>query len=342
MRHTTVALLAALACTGSRAPGSRAIPVDPPLRIGGYVIEPASVLEYLARVQRRSASRGGRAECSYTPLAASRDTAYLWVLCMELVPEGDSLAVGTAGSLPMALAIDTTGPAPRFTAAWRPEDGQGYGRSIRARFPPAAARLALDLPVEDHNARVRALEAKLRARAAQRPVWLERASGMGSVRRDTIRRPSVPDVRPDTARAAWPATGVPVRCYRSPHSVLFGPRTKSGQQGRRPGWIRLEGSAAADSGSAELVDTDRKGVGGSWRASADSVLVVAASHDLRVDVRLAVSDSALGGRARAFSDQDLEPDVAGRLQYFQRDWLLRASRAPCDSMPVPWRYVPWR
>jgi hypothetical protein len=64
------------------------------------------------------------------------------VLCTELVRDGDSLAVGTASSLPMALRIDTTGPAPRIVAAWRPEDGRGHGRSIRARFPPAAARLA--------------------------------------------------------------------------------------------------------------------------------------------------------------------------------------------------------
>ena len=31
------------------------------------------------------------------------------------------------------------------------------------------------------------------------------------------------------------------RCYRSAHSMLFGPPTRSGQQGKGPGWLRLEG-----------------------------------------------------------------------------------------------------
>lgn len=30
------------------------------------------------------------------------------------------------------------------------------------------------------------------------------------------------------------------RCYRSPHSVLFGPATRTGQQGRPPGLVRLD------------------------------------------------------------------------------------------------------
>ena len=125
--------------------------------------------------------------------------------------------------------------------------------------------------------------------------------------------------------------------------MLFGPPTKSGQQGRGPGWIRLEGLPAADSGRGELVDADRKGVSALWRrARGDSMSVVAADHFLRVDLRLAVSGRAVGGWALARSDAALEPDSAGRLREFRREWLLRASRAPCDSMPVPWHLLPWR
>ena len=339
------AVLVTIMCASCRASESPGVAVDPPLRIGGHVVEPAAVRQYLAWLQRRSTSRGGRAECSYTPLGVSRDSAYLWVLCMELVREGDSLAVGTAGSFPMALRIDTTGPAPRVVGAWRPQDGAGNARSIRARFPRAAARLALEVPVEEHNARVRALEAKLRAAAERRrgELALEATPHVASPHRDTIRPPSVPQVRPDTAGAVWPASDVSVRCYRSPHSVLFGRPTRSGQQGRGPGWIRLEGFPTADSGSTELVDADRKGVGGQWRrAPGDSVSVAAGDHDLSVRLQLVISDRSVAGRARAHSDVAAERDAAGRLGDLWREWLLRATRASCDSMPVPWRLLPWR
>ena len=128
------------------------------------------------------------------------------------------------------------------------------------------------------------------------------------------------------------------RCYRSASSVLFGPATRSGQQGQGPGWLRLEGSATADSGQGELADADRKGLGAFWRrAPHDSVAVSGGSDHLRVELRLAISDSIAVGPARAHSDATVEPDEAGRLGDLRRAWVLRAVRASCDSMPVRWR-----
>ncbi len=140
--------------------------------------------------------------------------------------------------------------------------------------------------------------------------------------------------------AHHPPTGLllpflPLRALRPP--------TKSGQQGKGPGWIRLEGLPSADTGLGELVDADRKGLSALWRrARGDSVSIVAADDFLRVELRLAVSGSAIGGRALARSDAALEPDSTGRLRELRREWILRASRAPCDSMPVPWHLLPWR
>jgi hypothetical protein len=128
------------------------------------------------------------------------------------------------------------------------------------------------------------------------------------------------------------------RCYRSPHSVLSGPPTRSGQQGQAPGWLRLEGRATAERGQAELVDADRKWLGALWRrASNDSVSVSALSDHLRVELRLIVSDSVAVGPAVARSDAAAERDETGRLVDFRRAWELRAVRASCDSMPVPLR-----
>ena len=128
------------------------------------------------------------------------------------------------------------------------------------------------------------------------------------------------------------------RCYRSAQSVLFGPPTRSGQQGHGPGWLRLEGPPTADRGAGELVDADRKGLGASWRrAPNDSVTVVALSDHLRVELRLIVSDTVVVGPARAHSDATVDRDEAGRLLDLRRAWLLRAVRASCDSMPVQWR-----
>ena len=127
-----------------------------------------------------------------------------------------------------------------------------------------------------------------------------------------------------------------VRCYRSSQSVLLGPiAAKSRHNGQGPGWIRIEGLQAADSGGGELVDANRAGLGGSWRRGpGHSVSMTAADDFLRAELRLTVSDSAATGPALARSDAALEPDSAGHLRELRREWILRAVRAPCDSMPT--------
>jgi hypothetical protein len=125
------------------------------------------------------------------------------------------------------------------------------------------------------------------------------------------------------------------RCYRSSSSALLGPITESRQNGQGPGWLRFAGLPLADSGFGELVDANRAGVGGFWRRGpGDSVSMTAADDFLRVELRLAVSDSVAMGSALALSDADLEPDASGKLGTFRRAWVLRASRASCDSMPL--------
>lgn len=128
---------------------------------------------------------------------------------------------------------------------------------------------------------------------------------------------------------------VAAACFRSPHSVLFGPPTPSGQQGKSPGWLGIELSRHGDSGWAKLVDPGSKGFHTFWRRDAtDSVALAAADDFLRVEMRLGLSDSLVIGSASARSDAALERDRSGRLTELRRQWTIRAVRAPCDSMPA--------
>ena len=141
--------------------------------------------------------------------------------------------------------------------------------------------------------------------------------------------------RADTPITAQRGSQEAVRCYRSSSSALLGPIARSRQNGQGPGWIRIAGLPMADSGFGEIVDANRAGVSGIWRRGAgDSVSMTVADDFLRVELRLAVSDSMATGPALAVSDVGLEPDSSGKLGTFRRAWLFRGARASCDSMPL--------
>ena len=135
---------------------------------------------------------------------------------------------------------------------------------------------------------------------------------------------STPSERPTPAVA---------RCYRSPHSVLFGPATGSGQQGRPPGWLRLEDFPQGDNGEAELRDGDGKAMRGQWRRqSHDSVDLVAFNDFVRIEIRFLVSKDELAGQGSAHSDAAIEPDSRKRLTDLRRSWKFVATAAPCAAM----------
>jgi hypothetical protein len=123
------------------------------------------------------------------------------------------------------------------------------------------------------------------------------------------------------------------RCYHSPRSVLFGPTTRTGQQGRPPGWVRLEGFPESDGEEAELRDSDGKAMRAVWRRQPDDSIAVLAFNDfMRVEIRFLVSKGNLAGQGTAHSDAALEPDSSGRLSDLRRSWKFSATEAPCDSM----------
>jgi hypothetical protein len=123
------------------------------------------------------------------------------------------------------------------------------------------------------------------------------------------------------------------RCYRSPHSVLFGPATRTGQQGRPPGWVRLDGFPESDHGEAELRDSDGKAMSAVWRRQpGDSVFLLASNDFVRIEIQFVALKVSLAGHGSAHSDAALEPDSTGRLSDLRRSWEFDATEAPCDSM----------
>ncbi len=142
-----------------------------------------------------------------------------------------------------------------------------------------------------------------------------------------------PAERPERAPSASGRQALAVRCYRSEASVLLGPIVARGQQGKGPGWIRVDG-LGADSGRAALRDADTKTMLASWkRATGDSIDVTAFDDFLRVELRIVASDTLASGVAAAHSDAALERDSAGAMQDLRRNWVLSAPVVSCDSMP---------
>jgi hypothetical protein len=149
------------------------------------------------------------------------------------------------------------------------------------------------------------------------------------------RGPGVAHASSDSVTIAEVGVRVAAACYRSSHSVLLGPPTPSGQQGRGPGWMALEVPEHADSGWAVLVDPGTRRFSTRWRRDAtDSIALHAGDDFLQLDMRLAASDSLVHGSASARSDAALERDSSGSLKDLERHWILRAVRAPCDSLPA--------
>ena len=145
-----------------------------------------------------------------------------------------------------------------------------------------------------------------------------------------------PAERPDRAPdASGRQAATESRCYRSATSVLLGPLTPQGQQGKGPGWIRIDGGLAADSGMAALRDAETRTMLATWRRVAgDSIDVVAFDDFLRVELRVVATDSLVSGIASSHSDAALERDSAGAMQELRRSWVLSAPAVSCDSMPA--------
>jgi hypothetical protein len=121
------------ACVGQGKHDAGAI--NGPFTVSGARVDPDSLNAYLA-AHHGFTSRGGEMLCAYRPLGQSGTRVFVWAVCTELLSIDNHLVNGSGMSLPAAFQIEVNGGRPRVVTAEIPEDGSGYGPSIRRIFPP--------------------------------------------------------------------------------------------------------------------------------------------------------------------------------------------------------------
>ena len=126
-------------------------------------------------------------------------------------------------------------------------------------------------------------------------------------------------------------------CYTTDVSALGrAPGTPAPAPRNVRGWIRLDGMApsGADSGTAQLVDSDRHSMAATWRRSGDSLAVVGLDDFMKVELRVVASGDRLSGSGTITSDAVGSRSGAGRGAPFERYWVLEAVARPCAMMPT--------
>ncbi|MFL5469567.1 MAG: hypothetical protein ACJ8AE_07240, partial [Gemmatimonadaceae bacterium] len=133
LHSPALGLAVLLACTGREAnPDDAAI--NGPFKLNGVRVEPDSLNAYLA-THRGFTSRGGEMRCAYRPLGQQDTRVFVWAVCMEMLAMDGHLVEGSGMSLPAAFQIAVDSGRARIVGVEVPQDGSGYGPSIRRIFP---------------------------------------------------------------------------------------------------------------------------------------------------------------------------------------------------------------
>jgi hypothetical protein len=130
VRFFALALL--LACGGRRDHSAETI--NEPFIVNGARVDPDSLNAYLA-VHRGFTSKGGEMRCAYRPLGQSGTRVFVYAVCSELLAVDGRLISGSGMSLPAAFEMDVDSGHPHIVGVEVPQDGSGYGPSIRRIFP---------------------------------------------------------------------------------------------------------------------------------------------------------------------------------------------------------------
>jgi hypothetical protein len=125
-------LVVFLACTGQM--DRSADTINKPFTVNGARVEPDSLNAYLV-AHRGFTSKGGEMRCAYRPLGQSGTKVFVWAICSELLAVDGRLIDGSGMSLPAAFAIVVDSGRSRIEGVEVPQDGSGYGPSIRRIFP---------------------------------------------------------------------------------------------------------------------------------------------------------------------------------------------------------------
>ncbi|MFL5555834.1 MAG: hypothetical protein ACJ78D_08575, partial [Gemmatimonadaceae bacterium] len=133
LHSRALGLAVLLACTGREAnPDDAAI--NGPFKLNGVRVEPDSLNAYLA-THRGFTSRGGEMRCAYRPLGQQDTRVFVWAVCMEMLAMDGHLVEGSGMSLAAAFRIAVDSGRTRVVGVEVPQDGNGYGPSVRRIFP---------------------------------------------------------------------------------------------------------------------------------------------------------------------------------------------------------------
>ena len=156
-------LVVLLACAG-RIDRS-ADTINKPFTVNDARVEPDSLNAYLV-AHRGFTSKGGEMRCAYRPLGQSGAKVFVWAMCSELLAVDGRLIDGSGMSLPAAFAIQVDSGRAHIVGVEIPQDGSGYGPSIRRIFPASTWPAIFADRGRDHP--VTGLEDYLRREAAAR------------------------------------------------------------------------------------------------------------------------------------------------------------------------------
>ena len=132
MAGRSFGLVVLLGCTGQI--DRSADTINRPFTVNGARVDADSLNTYLA-AHRGFTSKGGEMRCAYRPLGQSGAKVFVWAICSELLAVDGRLIDGSGMSLPAAFAIEVDGGRARIVGVEVPQDGNGYGPSIRRIFP---------------------------------------------------------------------------------------------------------------------------------------------------------------------------------------------------------------
>ena len=124
------------------------------------------------------------------------------------------------------------------------------------------------------------------------------------------------------------------RCYVS--GPILARLAPPGTQTTKRGWLRLEGSQVADSGTARFVESDGAVLAALWTRHGDTLRLHGADDFIRLSAAVVEADGGLDGVARLTSDAQAHQGARGELFPAAVQWNLSAGAASCDTMPRPW------
>ncbi|MEG0775688.1 hypothetical protein [Clostridium sp.] len=122
------------------------------------------ILEYLDKnTDDINSPRNGKMYSAFNVLGTDTDKIYVWMLKEEFLKQNSEINMTNGVSLPLVLYINTEKDKIEIINHKYPEDGEGYGRSLKKLFPQNVIKVMND----NHNESVEKLEEIIKNRVKE-------------------------------------------------------------------------------------------------------------------------------------------------------------------------------